>query len=294
MSVTERAVSFDCQGEQLLGILAEPAQPSGVGVVVIVGGPQYRVGSHRQFTLLSRALAAQGHHCLRFDYRGMGDSEGPLRSFEDVGKDIAAAVRSLREQCPAVRQVVLWGLCDGASAALLYVDGQAADGDIAGLVLLNPWVRSTESLAKTQVKHYYAQRLMQKEFWLKLLSGRTGLKALKEFLAKLRTASRAKPASADRLGFQARMARAWKRFPGPVLLLLSGTDYVAKEFLDHVKASREWQGLIDRPTTTRRDFAEADHTFSSAPWRAEVEQATNHWLATALRPSASTQAELMR
>jgi hypothetical protein len=43
---------------------------------------------------------------------------------------------------------------------------------IAGLVLLNPWVRSEVSLAQTHIKHYYGQRLLQGEFWRKLLSGR--------------------------------------------------------------------------------------------------------------------------
>jgi alpha/beta superfamily hydrolase len=48
-------------------------------VLVIVGGPQYRAGSHRQFTLLARSLAEQGFAVLRFDYRGMGDSTGAMR-----------------------------------------------------------------------------------------------------------------------------------------------------------------------------------------------------------------------
>ena len=63
----EEAFFFDCDGDALLGVLARPAEPSAVGVVIVVGGPQYRVGSHRHFVLLARRLATAGHPTLRFD-----------------------------------------------------------------------------------------------------------------------------------------------------------------------------------------------------------------------------------
>ena len=76
MNFSEHAIAFDCVEEQLLGVVSLPAQASDIGVLVIVGGPQYRVGSHRQFVLLARYLAASGYPVLRFDVRGMGDSSG--------------------------------------------------------------------------------------------------------------------------------------------------------------------------------------------------------------------------
>lgn len=91
------------------------------GVLIIVGGPQYRVGSHRQFVLLSRRLAGEGYPAMRFDYRGMGDAGGAMRSFEDVRADIGAAIEAFQRAVPSLRRIVLWGLCDAASAALLYV-----------------------------------------------------------------------------------------------------------------------------------------------------------------------------
>ena len=57
MSFTEQAFVFPCAGERLLGIVTMPECPRATGVLLVVGGPQYRVGSHRQFLLLSRALA---------------------------------------------------------------------------------------------------------------------------------------------------------------------------------------------------------------------------------------------
>lgn len=281
MNYTEVPITFSCAGETLVGIVARPESPSRVGVVMPVGGPQYRAGSHRQFTLLARRLAAAGHAVLRFDYRGMGDSTGAQTHFESVAPDIGAAVDALTRQVPNVQGVVLWGLCDAASSALIYWD-ETRDPRIDGLCLLNPWARSEATLARTQVKHYYVQRLLSKELWLKLLSGRLNiLSSLGELAGKLRQAT-AKHTPADAAGpanYQTRMASAWRAFPGPIHLILSGDDYTAKEFLEYAAAHGEWQGLLARPAVTRTVLADADHTFSTARWRDQVESACLDWLA---------------
>lgn len=276
MSFSEEPVGFACEGETLCGVLARPERPADLGIVVVVGGPQTRVGSHRQFVLLARALAAAGHPALRFDVRGMGDSSGEQRAFEHLTPDIGAAIDALQAQCPAVRRIVLWGLCDAASAALLYCD-ETRDPRIAGLCLLNPWVRSEASLAKTQVKHYYGQRLLQKEFWLKLLSGR--LNILAALAALLRKLGQASSRSAPSLGFQERMARGWQNFTGPILLVLSGDDYTAKEFLEYTASSPSWRCLLERDGVTRVAVPAADHTFSSREWRDTVAASCLKWLA---------------
>lgn len=276
MSYTERALDFPCAGERLFGILAQPEKAAAVGVLVIVGGPQYRAGSHRQFLLLSRTLAAAGYPVLRFDYRGMGDSTGPQRAFENVDDDIAAAVGAMQAACPGLERIVLWGLCDAASAALLYWE-RSGDKRIAGLCLLNPWVRSAATLARTQVKHYYGKRLMQREFWVKLLSGKVAIGALTGFLRSVGMSAGAK--KAVERGFQQRMADAWKAFPGPIMLILSGEDYTAKEFLECAGSDPAWAGTLAQRNVHRVDLAEADHTFSRAEWRGTVERWSLEWLA---------------
>jgi len=156
-----RPVEFSCEGDLLSGILHSGAADARTGVVIVVGGPQTRIGSHRQFLLLANALAAAGHPCLRFDYRGMGDSEGEPRDFEAVDADIRAAVDAFR---------------------------------------------------------------------------------------------------------------------GEVLLVLSGRDLTAAEF----RAAAEQAPLAEalgRSRLGQVELADANHTFSSAAWRAEVEQATMSWLA---------------
>ncbi|CAN5396956.1 hydrolase 1, exosortase A system-associated [soil metagenome] len=287
MSFTERAEVFECHGEPLCGILSLPdgaagKAPHDVAVLIVVGGPQYRAGSHRQFVSLARSLARAGYPVLRFDTRGMGDSSGAAMSFEKSGADISSAVAALKKRCPGVERVVLWGLCDGASAALLYLDETPA-APIAGLVLTNPWVRSEASLARTHVKHYYFQRLRQREFWVKALSGQVARKALADLARNVTAAvGGAKPARGEDRPFQQRMAAALAKFDGPVALMLSGNDYTAKEFLEHASGDPQWRKIMARPLVTRIDFEAADHTFSSRAEQGRLEDATAAWLARSM------------
>lgn len=283
----EIPVCFDCQGENLLGILHPGSANAATGVLVIVGGPQYRVGSHRQFVLLARHLAKTGIPTLRFDYRGMGDSTGEPRNFSDIDADIRAAVDHFFELCPDLQRVILWGLCDGASAALFYA---YQDSRIKGLVLLNPWVYTEQGAAKTYLKHYYVQRLFNKDLWKKIFSLKfdyadsiTSLfKLIKQFIGpKLKETAKNSTSTIkidENLPLPMRMRECLRQFSYPVLLLLSGRDLVANEFKEMVKSDIEWQALLSSPIVSRQDFALADHTFSSEAWRNQIAEQTSNWL----------------
>lgn len=285
ITASEDALIFECGGESLLGVVSrvsrtELGATAKRGVLIIVGGPQYRVGSHRQFTLLARQLATAGYPTMRFDYRGMGDGGGPSRTFENAGEDIRAAIDAFRRAEPALDAIVLWGLCDAASAALMHgVDSPV----VRGVALLNPWVRSPASLARAQVKHYYAGRLTDPDLWRGLLTGRVNvLRSAREFLRSWREGrdgsnpSEASPAAQP--PFQTAMAAAWRRFTGPVLLVISERDLTAQEFLEYTRTSDEWRGLLAQPRVERCNLGEADHTFSRAEWRRIVADQTIAWL----------------
>ena len=274
MTYTETAFTFNCSGSSLAAILSIPEQASAQGVLVIVGGPQYRAGSHRQFTLLSRDLAEAGIPCMRFDYRGMGDSEGRLHMFEEVDEDIRAAVDAFLSHCPGLERVVLWGLCDAASAAIFYAH---RDSRVNGLVLLNPWVRTQQGEAKAQLKHYYLSRLTNPSLWRKLVSGKIDFAdSFKSFFGSVSKAKRQAPESDQPL--PEKMRTGLEKYPGKVLLILSGNDLVAREFEDVAGGSSEWQSLLGAPRFSRRDLPDADHTFSSRKWRGQVAEWTRDWV----------------
>lgn len=277
MRMRESTFLFRCDDDELVGIVATPpadaeAPAPVVGVLVVVGGPQYRVGSHRQFVLLSRYLAENGMPCMRFDCRGMGDGSGAERSFDDIGADIHAAMDAFFIQVPGLERVVIWGLCDGASAACLYAP---CDSRVAGLILLNPWVKTEAGVARTFLRHYYLRRLLDPGFWKKLLAGGVSIgKSTGELAGAAVSAhrsSRKRDGGANSL--PERMADALMARPVPFVVFLSRRDFVAREFEDVAGRSPKWQQLL-RDCHFGTEHFEADHTFSLAKAKADAARAT--------------------
>lgn len=263
MNFSQRALRFSCNGNSLVGIIDVPERPLPRGVLVVTGGPQYRIGGHRQFTMLSRQLAERGIPVMRFDRRGMGDSEGEPRSFDRIDDDIGAAMREFFLQVPDMKEVVIWGLCDAATAAAFYV---STDARVRGLVLLNPWVRTPQGAARAMLRHYYLARLGEGAFWKKVASGRL------DFAASATTLGRnMKMAARDRgQALPQRVVSSLAAFDGQVLVVLSEDDLTAREF------SRL---MVRHNVRAKRiDIGGANHTFASAKWRSQVAEASANWI----------------
>ena len=285
----EAPIVFDCEGSALVGIVNWPDQPPLRGVIFVVAdGPQYRVGAQRQFVVLARAMQAQGYAALRFDYRGMGDSEGVHRGFMHVDSDIRAAVDALLTRAPSIKELVLWGECDSSAAVLFYAN---KDSRITGISIANPWVRTEESRAKTMVKHYYGQRLLQGHFWKKLITFEFDYRASLASLWR-NILLMIKPGHQTGEGFEQteeqaraeplpdRLEAGLRKFSGPVLLVLSGRDWIATEFLEVVASSPAWQELLAAKRVTRHEIAGADHSFSKREWRDELIRHNCQWMST--------------
>lgn len=269
----EQAMVFACGDDNLVGILATPETPRRRGVIVIVGGPQYRAGSHRQFTLLARRLAGAGYPTFRFDYRGMGDSTGTPRDFDSIDVDIRAAIRTFRESAPGVEEIVLWALCDGAAATMMFAE---RDEGVAGMVILNPWVSTTTTRARAHVRFYYPRRVLQREFWTKLASGKLRAGAVLSTLAS--NLRQARSTGAPHADFMTRMRQGLARFSGPTLLVLSGNDLVARELPELAAMDPGWRDALADPRVRQVVIPDADHTFSRRPWTRAVEEHTVDWL----------------
>lgn len=275
----EKATVFRCQDDHLVGIYHRPPEPRGrVGILIVVGGPQYRVGSHRQFVQMARGFASGGYPVFRFDYRGMGDSSGAPRTFEAVGEDIRAAVDAFMTESPSLNGVVILGLCDAASAALMYVEG---DARVKGLVLINPWVRTEHGEAKALIRHYYLRRLLQRSFWAKLGAGefafRASLQGFRRSVGKM-LARTAGASGHDPASFLVRMERGLNAFHRPIMILISGKDLTAREFETLCREAPAWRELTARGSVQLSKIDDADHTFSAAGSLASAVNLVSRWL----------------
>ena len=285
----EYPVVFRCLDAELAGIVHRGRPNARIGVMIVVaGGPQYRVGAHRQFVSLARMFASNGYPAMRFDLRGMGDSSGSYLGYEQSRPDIRAAIDEFLRREPGVQEVALFGECESASGILFYA---AQDARVRRIALANPWVRTPGVQAETILKHYYLDRLRSREFWLSVWSGEYKLRAsLTSFYEVFSTfmqgrkSTRASTAGSglanfDLLPLPSRTAEGLRRFSGQVLLLMSGRDLIAREFDEVTKVSKDWQGLLSGQRITRKDIADADHTFSKPEVKAEAQRTLLDWLA---------------
>lgn len=294
---SETGVSFSCQGSQLIGVHHATQGLSTKGVVIVVGGPQYRVGSHRLFVQLARRLADAGLPVLRFDYRGMGDSEGNFAGFEHIQNDINCAVDAFAALEPSVNQIVLLGLCDAATAASFYAP---SDDRVSGMVLMNPWVWSEEGQARTLLKYYYLRRIFNRGLWRKVFSGKFNPgKSIKDLMNNLSKAGKRQnddetrhppeekkmpssgysgEKSAGGPNLAARLEESLTHFKGSLLLVLSGKDLTADQFRQSLSGSKRLRKILSGRNITCYDIPDADHTFSAKELKLELGNTIVDWM----------------
>lgn len=272
---TEQGSVFECGQDRLLGITTLPEEPADIGVLILVGGPQYRVGSHRQFTLLARSLGEEGIASFRFDFSGMGDSEGDRSDFDRTEDNIFAAIDAFLESANGVSRVVLWGLCDAASSAMIFAHRHPK---VAGMILLNPWVHGGEYAPDFKLEHFYRPLLSGGNTWRNLVSGRDRIIPTLKELGRDTLALVDKRASSSYQPFVQQMLEGLQQFEHAVLIVLSEADLTASEFTSLVASDAQWQKATGEPQVETRTVSAADHTFSRASWKEEVARMTAEWV----------------
>lgn len=227
-------IAFACAGDALVGTLDRA--PSTRGLLIVSGGNELRIGAHRGMALMAQRLAAAGYPVFRFDRRGIGDSTGANRGFEESGPDIATAVAAFRTAVPALTRIVAFGNCDAASALALH-DTSGIDA----LVLANPWVIEPTADAlppAAAIRARYAERLRDPRAWARLLTGGVNLRKLAGGLSKISDGEAMAPE-----GLAARVAAGLADKPATIL--------IAKRDNTAIAFTEAWQtpayaGLRDR------------------------------------------------
>ena len=218
--MSRRHLTFACEGSTMVATLDEA--PGTAGLLIVSGGNELRSGAWAGQARIAARIAAAGFPVLRFDHRGVGDSDGPNGSFETRGPDIAAALASFRKTCPELSRVIGWGNCDGASALML-----ARGLGFEGLVLSNPWTIEEDDAAQPPevLRDHYKRRLADPTAIRRLLTGKVSVGKL---VASLRDATR-KPAPPTTL--TQNLARGLADFAGPTRFLIAERDRTAQAFL---------------------------------------------------------------
>lgn len=237
-----RLLTFSCGEDRLAGSLDEASGP--VGILLVTGGTQTRIGSHRMYERLAKALAEAGFPCLRFDRRGVGDSSGDDPDFRGSADDLKAAADALRRETK-VERIIGFGLCDGATTLALH--GQAAG--IHGAILVNPWLVEAKAgdIAPAAVRSHYRQRLFSLSAWKKLLSGGVNLGKLAGSLKKAGSATDGSLADEAARGLKSK----------PAALILATSDNTAIAAAAEVK-----KGAFDGLIGWRREIDSDSHTFA--------------------------------
>ena len=148
-------------------------------IVLFNTGLEYHIGPHRLYVPLARYWAARGHHVLRYDLGGIGDSAAPPDAPDNIAypahmlDDAREAIAFVQKQTTHGR-VIAVGMCSGGWLAFRAArDGLAVEG----VVPINPpmYLRDQTSglqwvtVAKEFDRYQLAMRDPVK--WLKALSG---------------------------------------------------------------------------------------------------------------------------
>ncbi|MGB5078059.1 MAG: hydrolase 1, exosortase A system-associated [Sphingorhabdus sp.] len=219
-------IDFYCNGDLLAATL--DAADKNTGLLIVSGGNEIRSGAYSGQAALAQHFAQQGYPVFRYDRRGVGDSEGLNRGFECSAEDIAAAVAAFRAHVPSMTRVVALGVCDAATALVLFHDQLCVDE----LILANPWVietADTEQSAPTPpsaaaIRARYLARLKNPRSLFDLLTGKIDLHKLASGLGRA-----TRKDAPTRLA--AAMAGALERSIRPVHILIAARDTTAMAFM---------------------------------------------------------------
>jgi len=256
-AIVRRLIELPCGDDTIVATLDVASGP--VGLLIVSGGNELRCGAHRGMAMLARALAGSDVPVLRYDRRGIGDSTGDNRGFDESADDIAAAAVALRREAD-VRRVVALGNCDAASALALF----HARAGIDALILSNPWTGGGDDPlpAAAAIRARYAERLRNPREWLRLLRGGVNLRKLASGLAKV---ARSTPPTG---GLIDRMGGALRASGVPTTILLAARDNTAIAFAD---AWARCDARSDVPLTMRNSASHSYAAPGDAAWlQAEV------------------------
>ena len=303
----QKAVTFvNRKGLRLFGVLHTPSgkPPSDLVVMLLSPGVKMRVGPQRLYLRLTELFVKLGLSVFRFDFHGLGDSEGtlPEERMKDVysnielGRFVDDSVDAMNwmEQTYGCRRFLLSGLCGGAITALL-TGGR--DKRVVGVhslgmtaVLAAPATDQSRYMTLGQIESQqwmYVRRLLSPEAWYRLLTLQADNRLIRRMvglwfrrLIGRKPAPPAVPPPED--------DNANPLFPPaffnmistgrPMLLVFGGGDRLRWEYEEKFVA-RHRERLGSMPKLVEEHVVElANHVLSLREWQDEMLAVSNRWL----------------
>jgi dipeptidyl aminopeptidase/acylaminoacyl peptidase len=117
----ETPVVFECKGQQIVGMLHLPqGRGRWPAALLLHGFAGHKGEAHQMFVKLARQLADRNIACLRFDFRGSGDSEGEFKDMT-IRSEITDALEAIqflgRHKRLNSRRMALVGMSLGGAIA---------------------------------------------------------------------------------------------------------------------------------------------------------------------------------
>jgi uncharacterized protein len=260
----EEAHQFYHGDRRLFGILHKPdTGSSDVVVVMVTGGPQTRYGSHRLYVDLARYLCQRGIAAFRFDYEGLGDSDGEFIGYALAAPSIKAAMVHLDSVLTDKPKRLIWTLCDGVSASLMY--NAECPKTLCGMILCNPLLHDDMDLYH---RHYYLKQIHTLEFWKRVLSMDINLsRSIPDFLRTLRAyiGMKLRKDPFTQLlpeKMQSALLKGVFEAAIPIRFILSSDDVVAQEFQTAYLENSTMARVLETRDVGVLKINKADHTFT--------------------------------
>jgi pimeloyl-ACP methyl ester carboxylesterase len=275
--ISEQAVRLGKQNS-LVGIMTRAVTAPSTRnptVVILNTGIVHRVGHHRMFVTLSRAMAGRGFNVLRFDFSGIGDSEKRTDSLSPLDSSLADLDEVLNwlERERGISRVILVGLCSGADHAILQAH---SDPRVAGLVLMDPSIPTTARFYAM----YILRHLTRLRSYISVALGRSGLLRLwtRELFYGFRLSANTRPASLEDLRFDNYLNQSYRN------AIDNGVHILAVFTGDMTRQTYREQMLDAFPDIEFQNqlklkfFPGTDHVFSSEKDRAELFDIVLNWM----------------
>lgn len=306
MSVTHPVAFQNKRGHLLRGILhaPEPSTARGVCVLLLSPGVKGRVGPHRLYLKIAAGLVPLGFHVLRFDFYGLGDSEGELTELDlaDVynrvqgGRYVDDTLDALNwlQSTYGISRFVGSGLCGGSITALMAAESDRRIECILGIGLPTileggpeNWARYVSSAQASALRVGYLRKLADPKSLLRFLTGKSSYSAIARVFRLLLSneaggsTSRASEPSSAPDSTNPRFASAFLAVlesNRPMVLIFSENDRLRLQFADHFERRHAVRIEPHRHMYEVHTIPRANHVLSDRDSVHELVRIASRWL----------------